>query len=147
MSIEELVKEGSVHPFKATQEEIDKAIEIARRDLVQAERLLGESLDWCFSVAYNAVLQACRAYMFRLGYRPASGEAHKATFAFMQVVIEEPFRKSVSYFDRVRKKRHRTIYDEVGLISEKEAKELLNRAAEFLSYIECKLREQQEQPG
>ena len=80
--------------------------------------------------------------MFHLGYRPSSAEAHKATSEFIQAVAEEPFRKSVSYFDRARKKRHRTIYDDVGLISEKEAKELLSRAREFLSYIESKLKEQ-----
>lgn len=141
MSIERLIQEGSIHQFKATQDEIDKATGIAQRDLVLAENILGESLDWCFSIAYNAVLQTCRAYMFHLGYRTAITEAHKATFEFMQIVIEEPFKKSISYFDRVRKKRHRTIYDEVGLVSEKEAQELLKRAREFLSYIENKLKE------
>lgn len=79
--------------------------------------------------------------MFRLGYRPASVEAHKATFEFMRFAIHEPVTESISYFDRVRKKRHRTIYDEVGLITEKEAKELLRRARELLSYIESKLKE------
>jgi uncharacterized protein (UPF0332 family) len=142
MSIEELVQKGSIHPFEATHGEIQRAVEIARRDLTLAERLLEENLDWCFSIAYNAVMQACRAYMFHLGYRPSSAEAHKATFEFIQAVVEEPFRKSVSYFDQARKKRHRTIYDDVGLISEKEAKELLSRAREFLSYIESKLKEQ-----
>ncbi|MFO7774040.1 MAG: HEPN domain-containing protein [Dehalococcoidia bacterium] len=140
MSIEELIQEGSIHPFEATHGEIDKAVGIARRDLALAERLLGENLDWSFSIAYNAVLQACRAYMFYLGYRPASAEAHKVTFEFMQIVMEEPLKKSVSYFDQVRKKRHRTIYDDVGVISEKEARELLSRAAELLSYIENKLK-------
>jgi uncharacterized protein (UPF0332 family) len=142
MSIEKLIEKGSVHPFEATHGEIERAIGIARRDLTLAERLLGENLDWCFSIAYNAVLQACRAYMFYLGYRPSGAEAHKATFEFIQIVIEEPFKKSISYFDQVRKKRHRTIYEDVGLISEKEAKELLRRARELLSYIEGKLKEQ-----
>lgn len=141
MAIEELIKEGSIHPFKATQGEIDRAVEIAQRDLALAEGILGESLDWTYSIAYNAVLQACRAYMFHLGYRPASAEAHKNTFEFMQFAVDEPSKKHVSYFDRVRRKRHRTLYDEVGLISEKEAKELLKRAKEFLSYIESKLKE------
>jgi len=80
--------------------------------------------------------------MFRLGYRPASVEAHKNTFEFMRFAVDEPLKKSISYFDRVRKKRHRTIYDEVGLITEKEAKELLKRARELLFYIESKLKEQ-----
>jgi len=139
MSVDELIKEGSIYPFKATHGEIERAMEIARRDLSLAERLVAENLDWCFSIAYNAVFQACRAYMFHLGYRPASSEAHKTTFRFMQIVIEEPFKKSISYFDQVRKKRHRTLYDEPGIISEREAKELLRRAREFLEYTESKL--------
>jgi len=142
MSIEELIEKGSIHPFEATPSEIKKAMGIARRDLTLAERLLGENFDWCFAIAYNAVLQACQAYMFHSGYRPASAEAHKATFEFMEIVVEEPLKKSISYFDRARTKRHRTLYNDVGLISEKEAEELLRRAKEFLSYIEGKLKQQ-----
>jgi len=141
MSIEELVQQGSIHPFEATRGEIEKAMAIARRDLALAEKLLRENFDWCFSIAYNAVLQACRAYMFRAGYRPASAEAHKATFEFMKITVEAPLKKSISYFDRARTKRHRTLYNDVGLISEREAEELLRRAKEFLSYVESKLRE------
>ena len=141
MSIEGLVRSGSIHPFKATPEEVDKTFGIAERDLALAENILGETLDWSYSIAYNAVLQACRAYMFHLGYRPASVESHKNTFEFMRFAVDEPFKRTVSYFDRVRKKRHRTVYDEVGLVSEKEAQELLKRAGEFLSYVESKLKE------
>jgi len=141
MSIEELVRQESIHPFEATHGEIERAIGIARRDLTLAEKLLGENFDWCFAIAYNAVLQACRAYMFHLGYRPASAEAHKATFEFMQTAMEEPFKKSISYFDRARTKRHRALYNDAGLMTEKEADELLKRAKEFLSYIESKLQE------
>jgi uncharacterized protein (UPF0332 family) len=119
MSIERLVKEGSIHPFSATLEEITKAMDITKRDLALAENILDESLDWSYSIAYNAVLQACRAHMFHLGYRPASFEAHKATFEFMQVVVEEPVKETIAYFDRIRKKRYRAVYDETGLISEK----------------------------
>ncbi len=141
MSIEELIQQGSIHRFQATRGEIEKAMAIARRDLALAEKLLVENFDWCFSIAYNAVLQACRAYMFRLGYRPAGAEAHKAAFEFMEIVIEAPLKKSISYFDRARTKRHRTLYNDVGLISEREAQELLRRAKEFLSYAESRLRE------
>ena len=141
MSIEELIQQGSIHPFEATRGEIEKAMAIARRDLALAEKLVGENLDWCFSIAYNAVLQACRAYMFHSGYRPASAEAHKATFEFMEIAVEAPLKKSISYFDRARTKRHRTLYNDVGLISEREAEELLRKAKEFLSYTESKLRE------
>lgn len=140
MSLDKLISEGRVHPFKATPEEINKAMEIAQRDLALAQKILFENLDWCFSITYNAVLQTSRAYMFHLGYRPSSSEAHKATFEFMQLVIEEPYTKQISYFDRVRKKRHRTLYDEVGIVTEKEAKTLLNHAREFISFVDDKLK-------
>ena len=74
--------------------------------------------------------------MFRLGYRPAATEAHKTTLQFMQIVMEEPLKKTISYFDRVRKKRHRTVYDEIGIVTEKEARQLLKKAKEFISYID-----------
>ena len=139
MTIERLIREGSIHPFSATPDEINKAMEIARRDLSLAESIVEESRDWCFSIAYNAVLQASRAYMFHHGWRPASAETHRVTFEFMRHSVPVSLKETVSYFDRARKKRHRTIYDEVGLVSEKEAVELLKEARQFLSYVESEL--------
>jgi len=136
MSIDRLIEEGNIHSFRATPKEINKVMNLARRDLALAESVVNESLDWSYSIAYNAVLQACRAYMFRLGYRPAATEAHKTTLQFTQIVMEEPLKKTISYFDRVRKKRHRTVYDEIGIVTEKEARQLLEKAKEFISYID-----------
>lgn len=135
MSIEELISAGNIHPFQATQEEIDKAMAIAERDLKIAESIVEESLDWSYSIAYNAVLQTCRAYMFYLGYRPAATESHKTSIEFMKLSVDEPNKTTVEYFDRVRKKRHRTVYDEVGLVTEREVTQLLSKAREFLDYI------------
>ena len=140
ISIDALVREGSIHPFQATPEEIAKVMDIARRDLALAEIIQDSSLDWSFSIAYNAVLQACRAYMFYKGYRPGSSEAHKATFQFMQVTADESVKQTIDYFDRTRKKRHRVIYDEPGLVTEKETQQLIKKAKEFLEYTEHELK-------
>jgi uncharacterized protein (UPF0332 family) len=140
MSLDNLIDDGSIHPFKATQEEINKSLEIAHRDLNQSKRILSESLDWAYSIAYNAVLQACRAYMFHRGYRPASAESHKSTLAFMQLSVDPQLKETVDYFDRVRKKRHRVIYDEVGLVSEKEAQQLIQKAGEFIAWVDTNLK-------
>lgn len=107
MSIDSLVREGSIHPFRAPTlvGEIAKVMSIARRDLDEAEKIHGTSLDWTFSIAYSAVLQACRAYMFHMGYRPvcwtgrpATSEAHKATFKFMQITVDESMKQAIDYF-------------------------------------------------
>jgi uncharacterized protein (UPF0332 family) len=140
MSLDKLLAAGSIHPFKATAKEIARSMELAHRDLNQAQRILPESLDWAYSIAYNAVLQASRAYMFHQGYRPASVESHKATLAFMLISVDPQLKETIDYFDRVRNKRHRVIYDEVGLVSEKEAQQLIQKAVEFISWVDMKLK-------
>ncbi|MBA7594777.1 hypothetical protein ES703_01732 [subsurface metagenome] len=61
----------------------------------------------------------------------------------MQIVMEESVKKTIAYFDRVRKKRHRTVYDEIGIVTEKEAKQLLKKAEEFISYIDSTLKDKE----
>jgi uncharacterized protein (UPF0332 family) len=141
ISIDTLIKEGSIHRFKARPEEITNVTGNAKRDLAEVMHIRDSSMDWSFAIAYNAVLQACRAYMFHLGYRPSSGEAHKATFQFMKKVTDEPMKTAIAYFDSTRIKRHRVIYDEPGLITEIEIDNLLKNTDEFIYYIETKLSE------
>ncbi|MBF8303805.1 MAG: hypothetical protein HW399_180 [Dehalococcoidia bacterium] len=138
-SVETMVREGKIHPFQATRGEIVRVMTIAKRDLAEAERIQCETLDWSFAIAYNAVLQTCRAYMFNMGYRAASSEAHKTAFEFMRVTVDEPLRQTIGYFDRTRIKRHRVIYDEPGLVTEKETQQLISKAKLFLEYIEREL--------
>jgi uncharacterized protein (UPF0332 family) len=90
-------------------------------------------------VAYNAILQASRAYMFAHGYRPASAEGHKNTFAFMRVAMGKDYEDLMLYFDRIRNKRNQAIYAAAGLITETEARNLLAKAAEFVKLIRSKL--------
>jgi uncharacterized protein (UPF0332 family) len=140
MLIEELIKNGHIHIFHATPEEIARSMEIARRDIALAGSIVTESLDWSYSIAYNAVLQASRAYMFFRGYRPATNEAHKNTFEFMMAANDEQMKDIVLYFDRVRKKRHQMVYNEVGLATEVEVKFLIEKAKEFIDHIEIAIK-------
>ena len=41
MSIESLVREGGIHPFRATREEIVKVMGIAKRDLAEPAPVFG----------------------------------------------------------------------------------------------------------
>jgi uncharacterized protein (UPF0332 family) len=135
MSIDRLIQEGSVHSFQATAEEIGKVLQISRRDMETALRIRGEDPDWSYNIAYNAVLQACKAFLFFKGYRASASETHKATLAFMLETVDEPWHTKIEYFDRVRKKRHRLVYDEIGLISQTELTNLLNEARAFIDFI------------
>ena len=67
MKYDRLLKSRRIHKARISQAEIDRALERAARDLKTARKIMAEDWDWGFAVAYNAVLQASRAYMFAQG--------------------------------------------------------------------------------
>jgi hypothetical protein len=93
MSYEDLLKAGRIRAEAIADDEIRHA--------------LASDWDWGFSIAYDAVLQASRAYMFAQRYRPATSEGHKNTLAFMREAMGRDYADLISYFDRMRNKRIR----------------------------------------
>lgn len=140
MKIEDLLRKRRIHPHRATDEEIQRLLQLAHRDLKLARRTMAEDWDWAFSIAYNAVLQSSRAYMYSQGYRPAAEQGHKNTLAFLQAELGEEFGSLISYFDRMRTKRNQAIYDVAGLITETEARSILKHAEKFVRAVEGMLR-------
>lgn len=139
MKYDRLLKSRRIRKEQISQAEIARALERAVRDLKTSRKIMAEDWDWGFAVAYNAVLQASRAYMFSLGYRPAGAQGHKNTFSFMRLAMGKNYEELISYFDRMRNKRNQAIYDVAGLITETEARNLFQRANEFVKLISSKL--------
>jgi uncharacterized protein (UPF0332 family) len=135
MAIDNLLRSGRIRREAVSPAEIRDALKLADRDLRVARKLMAEELDWGFAVAYNAVLQAGRAYMFAKGYRPATAEGHKNTFAFLAAALGSEHADLVSYFDRMRSKRNQAVYGMAGRIAETEARNLLTKAAEFVRLV------------
>lgn len=142
MRLEELLRAGRVRREKVSQAEMQEALKLAARDLRLARKILREDADWGFAVAYNAVLQAGRAFMFAQGYRPASAEGHKNTFAFLLAVLGPEHEEVVTYFDRMRAKRNVAIYGMAGRVVESEARTLLRQAERFVGLIRERIRQQ-----
>lgn len=141
MKYDELLASGKIRKQRISKTEIKRAIERAERDLKTARVVMAGDWDWGFAIAYNAILQASRAYMFAKGYRPASHEGHKNTFAFMRLAMGKQYEDLVMYFDRVRNKRNQAMYDVAGMISETEAKNLFKMASDFVVLVKAKLKE------
>ena len=106
MSIDELLEKRRIRRHKASDEEVERLLELADRDIRMARLIMAEDWDWAFSIAYNAVLQSARAYMYSRGFRPAAEQGHKNTFAFMRAALGDELASTVGYFDRMRKKRN-----------------------------------------
>ncbi len=136
MKYDALLKLGKIKKQQISREEIERALFRAERDLKTARSVMAGDWDWGFAIAYNAVLQASRAFMFAEGYRPTTREGHKNTFAFMRVAMGKSYEDLITYFDRVRNKRNQAMYDVAGMISEAEAKNLFKMAVDFVALVQ-----------
>lgn len=104
-------------------------------DLETAHTVTHKSPEWAFNIAYNAMHQAGRAFMFHAGYRTV-GEGHHATVVrFLEIGLGPQYEPILVLMDRMRRKRNRATYETVGTISEKEAKEAVFSAREFVAGI------------
>ena len=135
MAIDALLRSGRIRRESVSPAEVRETLKLAERDLRVARKLMGGELDWGFTVAYNAVLQAGRALMFAKGYRPASVEGHKITFAFLAAALGPEHTDLMTYFDRMRNKRNQAVYGMAGRIADTEARNLLTKATGFVRLV------------
>src|SRR3989304_2498095 len=74
----DLLDAGRLKRGRFANRQVDDCLGIARRDLKTSRAVIETSPEWAFNIAYNAMHQAGRAFMFHAGYR-AVGEGHHAT--------------------------------------------------------------------
>ena len=131
----ELRDEGRVKRGRFSRRQVEDCLAIAGRDLEAAESLIDTSPEWAFNIAYNAMHQAGRAYMFHAGYRTV-GEGHHGTVVrFLEIALGRDYEETLMLLDRMRRKRNRATYDTVGTISRREAAEAISTARQFVAVI------------
>lgn len=135
MSYQKLLKESKIKVHHALPEESKDILEIADRDLGFAKETMAHNWDWAFTIAYTAALSASRAYMYKIGYRPSSAESHKTVWSFMLLALPEQDHDRIHFFDRMRVKRNKNLYDHVGLISETEGRQIIRSAEKHIEEI------------
>ena len=131
--IEDLVQEGLISPLVVDPGRVTDTLAIAHRDLAVARTLLSSSSDWAFTVAYNAILQGGRAMLFSKGYRPAGSNQHISVVRFCAEFLP---RDDAEWFERMRRKRHQSVYDSAGSISGIEAENAVKKAEKILHTLE-----------
>ena len=116
----------------------ENAFQLARRDLKTAKNIFFDgNYDWALAIAYNAMLQAGRALMFFEGFRPKGEYKHVSVVEFVKLTSGSAFANRLLFmFNKIRKKRHIAVYEQVNIISEDEAKNALAIAKEFVQVVE-----------
>jgi len=131
----ELLKNGRIKQGRFSTKQVKDRLDIARRDLGAARNTLDINPEWAYIIAYNAMHQAGRAYLFKKGYRTI-GEGHHATVVqFIRLDLGLEYVDLLAVMDRMRRNRNRATYDEIGMISRSEAKTALSTAEEFVTKI------------
>lgn len=139
MTYESLLQEKKIKAYRAKPVEIQQLLRLARRDLAAAARNLPEDPEWAYSMAYNAVLQSGRAWMFHQGYRPRGAESHAVVVEFMRDSFQNRYEAEIALFDQMRRKRNRVIYETTGLVSASEAEQVLEFAKKWVKIIESEI--------
>ena len=124
--------------IRINKELVEKSLSLAKRDLKTAKNVFEDKdYDWCLSIAYNAMLQAGRALMFSKGYRPKGEYKHLAVLEFVKSKFGREFANQMLFvFNKMRRKRHIAVYEQVDIVSEDEAKNALHWANQFVKRVE-----------
>jgi uncharacterized protein (UPF0332 family) len=135
MAYENLIRQRRIIAYKASEREIQRLLEIASRDLSTAQSILDADPDWAYNIAYNAMLQSSRALMFQKGYRPRESSQHATMADFIKQTLGKNHQNLATLFDQMRRKRNRLVYEAANLVGEKETKQALALAHDFVELI------------
>jgi len=141
MSLEIWERNGWLREHKTSPQEVASLLTLVERDLIDAARE-EISTDWRFNIAYNAGLQLATVVLYAAGYRAGRGESkHYRVIQALPIVMGPQFSSIRDYLDSCRRKRNVSEYDAVGMISGKEAEDLLRSVREFKIEVGGWLRE------
>jgi HEPN domain-containing protein len=111
---------------------------MADRDLSQCQTP-NLSPDWQLNIAYNAALRAATAALAAAGYRAAREAHHYRVIQSLAYSIKaDPV--LIAQLDKFRKKRNISEYEDAGVVSEQEAKEMFVLAKKLRDEVEKWLR-------
>lgn len=134
MSLRSWLQNSWLVQHTTSPEEITNLLAISDRDLAacQVEQL---PTDWRFAIAYNAGLQAATAALAAAGYRAARDNHHYRVIQSLEFTTA-PGTKLIATFDGFRKKRNVSSYDVAGVVSDREADEMLKLATTLRADVE-----------
>lgn len=139
MSLQNWLNNGWLTEHRTSLQEIISLLEVADRDLSDC-KTSGLSPDWQLSIAYNAALQTATAALAASGYRAVRDAHHYRVIQSLAHTIKADA-SLIALFDQFRKKRNISGYDHAGMISDQEAKEMVNLASRLRQEVEEWLRE------
>jgi uncharacterized protein (UPF0332 family) len=116
--------------------QIERFLRGAEKKLSAARKVLAFDEEACLQLAYEAMLKASLGFMFSYGYRARSQPGHHiAIIEFVGKRIDKKHAGLMIIFDRLRRKRNVSLYDDSGFVSQHDAEQALESARKYLTMI------------
>ena len=139
MTLRDWLRNGWLTEHRTSCEEIGDLLAAADRDLADC-RAVGLSADWRLSIAHNAALLCATAALAASGFRAARDGHHYRIIQSLALTVKlEP--TMVNELDRFRKKRNLSDYERSGVVSDREAEEMVQLATDLRHVVASWLRE------
>jgi uncharacterized protein (UPF0332 family) len=134
MSLRDWLQNNRLIKHDTSSQEISELLGVADRDILDCQ-LEGLSTDWRMSIAYNAALRSATAALAAAGYRATRDAHHYRIIQSLAHTIGVDT-KMIAQFDRFRKKRNIGGYERAGMVSEREAEEMIELAKTLREQVE-----------
>jgi uncharacterized protein (UPF0332 family) len=128
-----LLGSGRLRAHKTSRREIAGLLAAANRDQADA-RVDGLSADRRLAIAYNAALLCATAALAASGYRVQQEGHHYWTIQSLSFTLQLDG-KTITKFNKFRKKRNISDYERMGMISEQEVEEMIALAQELCDLV------------
>ena len=135
MSLENFARAASSIPRQPKPADLASARAIMRRDLAVAIGVDSDQ-DWRFNIAYNALLKVAEAALAAEGFETArTGNKHERSIETLRHTLGLDV-GTVQQIQAFRKKRNIAEYEAAGVVSQREAEEVVALAAALIPRFE-----------
>ena len=135
MSLQNWLAQGWIREHRTSPEEIASLLAVADRDLANAQ-IETLAAEWRLIIAYNSALRTATAALAAAGFRISTQVSHHyygiESLGFT-IGLEA---RLITQFDRFRKKRNLSAYEQSGAVSEQEATEMTVLARDLRSRVQ-----------
>jgi len=142
--LEKLENQGKLKKQKAGIDYLNDLLHAADRNFRAAAANVDDFEETAFKAAYDGMLQISKVVLLLNGYKTDDGEQHKTTFEVAGAILGSEFGELINKINVYRKKRNMCVY-EAGLVTRKEAENILKTSGEYWRKVKEYLRENAEQ--
>ena len=126
MSLDDWLKNGWLRSHTTSPNEISARLSAADRDLAVSADTRNE--DWRLVIAYNAALYFAATALAAEGYEAAKGPGHHERVIESLRFTLGVDKETIKTCNRFREKRNISDYEQAGMITKKEADEMIELA-------------------